>query len=70
MGYGKKQIQELENTINACPVDLVISGTPIDLSRVLKSKKPVIRVRYELEQKSGELKKIVKDFLKKFTLVK
>jgi predicted GTPase len=31
-------------------VDLVISATPIDLTRVLKVKKPMQRVRYELQE--------------------
>ena len=50
MGYGPKQIKELEETIDATPCDLVVSGTPIDLSRILKSKKPVVHVRYELDE--------------------
>jgi predicted GTPase len=50
MGYGPKQIKELEETIDATPCDVVVSGTPIDLSRVLKSKKPVVHVRYELDE--------------------
>jgi predicted GTPase len=50
MGYGPKQIKELEETIDAVPCDLVLSGTPIDLSRVLKSQKPVVHVRYELDE--------------------
>ena len=37
MGYGPKQIKELEETIDATPCDLVVSGTPIDLSRILKT---------------------------------
>jgi predicted GTPase len=31
-------------------VDLVIFGTPIDLTRVLKINKPSQRVRYELQE--------------------
>lgn len=50
MGYGPKQIKELEGTIDATPCDVVVSGTPIDLSRVLKSTKPVVHVRYELDE--------------------
>ena len=50
MGYGDKQIKELEETINAAQCDLVLSGTPIDLRRVLKANKPVVRVRYELDE--------------------
>ena len=50
MGYGAKQIQELEETINATPCDLVIVATPIDLRRVLKINRPMQRVRYELQE--------------------
>ncbi len=49
MGYGDSQIAELEETINAADVDLVIIGTPIDLGRILNIEKPAIRVRYDLE---------------------
>ncbi|MEJ2412075.1 MAG: cyclic 2,3-diphosphoglycerate synthase [Anaerolineales bacterium] len=49
MGYGEKQIHELEKTINNADVDLVIIGTPIDLGRLMKIKKPTQRVRYELQ---------------------
>lgn len=50
MGYGKKQVQELEETINATDCDLVIIGTPIDLSRIIKMNKKSIRVKYELQE--------------------
>jgi len=49
MGYGEEQIRDLEATINKSDVDLVIAATPIDLTRVLKVKKPMIRTRYELQ---------------------
>lgn len=51
MGYGGKQMRELERTINAADCDLVLIGTPIDLGSLLKINKPTMRVRYEL----GEL---------------
>jgi len=50
MGYGPKQIKELEATIDAVPCDVVVSGTPIDLGRIVKSKKPIVQVRYELDE--------------------
>jgi predicted GTPase len=50
MGYGKKQIQELENTINAVDCDMVIIGTPIDLSRIIKIDKKSVRVKYDLQE--------------------
>jgi predicted GTPase len=50
MGYGEAQTRDLEATINASDVDLVIIGTPIDLTRVIKITKPYQRVRYELQE--------------------
>ncbi len=50
MGYGEQQIRDLEKTIEAADVDLVIIGTPIDLTRVMKINRPSQRVRYELEE--------------------
>jgi predicted GTPase len=66
MGYGDKQIKDLEATINKVPCDAVIIGTPIDLNRIVKIKKPTFRVVYEL-QEIGEpsLDTILKAFLKK-----
>ena len=49
MGYGEEQIAALEETINNTPCDLVVIGTPIDLTRVLEIKHPMQRVRYELQ---------------------
>jgi predicted GTPase len=53
MGYGEEQMAELAETLNAVDADLVLAGTPIDLTRVLTLNKPVVRVRYDLEQASG-----------------
>ncbi len=50
MGYGEKQVKDLEETIASPPADLVIVGTPIDLQRVIKIKQPSQRVRYELQE--------------------
>ncbi len=50
MGYGEKMMRDLEKTINRADVDLVISGTPIDLTRIIKINKPIQRVRYELQE--------------------
>lgn len=50
MGYGEKQIRELEQTIDAIDCDLVIAATPIDLTRILKIKRPAVRVGYELQE--------------------
>jgi predicted GTPase len=50
MGYGDAQMRDLEATINASNVDMVVVGTPIDLTRVIKISKPFQRVRYELQE--------------------
>ena len=50
MGYSDQQIADLEATINATPCDVVVEGTPIDLTRVLKTNKPIAEVTYELEE--------------------
>jgi predicted GTPase len=50
MGYGRSMMDELEQTINNTDADLVIVGTPIDLSRFLRVNKPIERVRYELQE--------------------
>ncbi|HOV87914.1 MAG TPA: cyclic 2,3-diphosphoglycerate synthase [Syntrophobacteraceae bacterium] len=47
LGYGEEQIRELEATIRAVDCDLVLFGTPTDLSRLLRIDKPVLRARYE-----------------------
>jgi predicted GTPase len=57
MGYGPQQIEELEATINAVPCDVVVAGTPIDLSRVMQVNKPMVRARYDLgEVGAGRLR--------------
>lgn len=50
MGYGGKQVKDLEATIAATPCDGVIIGTPIDLRRICKIKQPSTRVGYELQE--------------------
>lgn len=60
MGYGSKQVQELESTINSSDVELVIIATPIDLSRVIKIEKNNVRVKYDLQEiGSPDLKDIL-----------
>jgi predicted GTPase len=59
MGYGDQQIRDLEATINACDCDLVVSATPIDLTKLIAIEKPTLRVRYGYDDNSeptlGEL---------------
>ena len=50
MGYGEKQIRELEKTVDAVKCDSVVLGTPIDLRRIMNINKPTVRVRYEIRE--------------------
>jgi predicted GTPase len=50
MGYGDQQVRDLERTIERVPCDIVVVGTPIDLSRLVTIRKPVVRARYDLQE--------------------
>lgn len=50
MGYGDAQRDDLEETLNKVDAELVIVGTPIDLAGILEVNKPMLRVRYELQE--------------------
>jgi predicted GTPase len=50
MGYSDEQILELQQTINAADCDVVVAGTPIDLARVVNVNKPIVKVKYELQE--------------------
>ena len=50
MGYGRKQMEELRETISRSDADLVLIGTPIDLRRVIELDKPALRVTYSLQE--------------------
>jgi len=49
-GYGDEQLRDLETTINNTDCDAVVIGTPIDLNRIIKIKKPNTRVYYNLQE--------------------
>ena len=53
MGYGPEQVADLRATLEATPADIVLAATPIDLAAVLHLERPVVRVRYDLEQFDG-----------------
>lgn len=64
MGYSRKQIKELEKTINGAKCDMVVIGTPIDLRRFMEIRKPSIRVNYETREVGNwKLEDVVKDFV-------
>jgi len=66
MGYGDAQVKDLEDTINATPADVVVEGTPIQLSRIIKVNKPIANVHYELEEVDpGTIEEMVKAAISK-----
>ena len=66
MGYGREQMNELKDTINAVPCDLVLVGTPIDLASHLKFGKPSVRVLYLLKEKTSPgLKELLEKIINK-----
>jgi predicted GTPase len=69
MGYSAEQLAELEATIAACDCDVVVIGTPIDLSRLVKIGKPSVRVTYAVED-AGEptLADVIDGFVARFGL--
>jgi len=61
MGYSDEQIADLKATIDATPADVVVEGTPISLSRILKTNKPIAEVTYELEElEPGVIEELVR----------
>jgi predicted GTPase len=50
MGYGRRQVDELRETIARSGAELVLIGTPIDLRRLLDLEQPALRVSYRLEE--------------------
>jgi len=66
MGYSRKQIDELEQTINAVECDSVLIGTPVDLRNLLNINKPAARVRYEIQEiGKPNLEDVLNKFLRK-----
>lgn len=55
MGYGKKQVRDLEATVNAVDCDLVLVATPIDLTRLIRIDKPNMRIGYRLAEEGDAL---------------
>jgi predicted GTPase len=50
MGYGRKQMQDLRETIQRSDAELVLIGTPVDLRRLIDLDTPALRVTYRLQE--------------------
>ena len=65
-GYGEQMLKDMEATVNATDCDAVIVGTPIDLARIIKIKKPNTRVYYDLQEiGKPSLDDVVEEFIQK-----
>jgi predicted GTPase len=63
MGYSEEQKRELEMTINSADCEVVVAGTPIDLGGLLHLNKPVVRVRYRIEEIDEKLDDVIDTWL-------
>jgi predicted GTPase len=65
MGYGENQLMDLEATIRASGAEVVVNGTPADLTAVIEIDIPVARVSYELSE-IGEptVRSVLDEFMK------
>jgi predicted GTPase len=50
MGYGDEQLRDLEATIDAVECDVVVTGTPFDLGRLIRTRHPLRHARYEIRE--------------------
>ncbi len=66
LGYSPQQLADLAATLDAADADLVISGTPVDLSRLLHVNKPLVTVGYEFRERGGELEGLLAQFDRRF----
>ena len=65
-GYAPEQLRDLEKTLNNIDADVVVLGTPADISKLIRINKPVVRVSYELKIVEGpSVKELVDEFLEK-----
>ncbi len=55
VGYSRREVRDLEATINAADCDVVVSATPTDLRRIVTVDKPIVQVSYELKPRGRAL---------------
>ncbi|MGI0141074.1 MAG: cyclic 2,3-diphosphoglycerate synthase [Candidatus Micrarchaeales archaeon] len=67
LGYSRKEIKDLNYTINSAKCDVVVSGTPTELRNILKVNKPIVNVRYELEERGRVLSDTIINFVRQRT---
>ena len=67
MGYNDQQIKDMEDTLNKAEAEVIIDGSPIDLEKLIKSNKPIVRVSYDIEAiKSPTIEEVLDTFINRF----
>jgi len=67
MGYTDQQIDDLEKTLNNVKADIILNGSPIDLTKLIKTNKPIVKVSYDIEPiGSPTIEEVLDDFINKF----
>ena len=67
MGYTDQQIEDLEKTLNNAKADIILNGSPIDLTKLIKANKPIVKVTYDIKSiGSPTIEEVLDDFIKKF----
>jgi predicted GTPase len=67
MGYNDQQIRDMEETLNKAECDIIVDGSPIDLGKLINSNKPIVRVKYDIQNiESPTIEEVLDDFTKKF----
>jgi predicted GTPase len=66
MGYTDQQIDDLEKTLNNVKADIILNGSPIDLTKLIKTNKPIIKVSYDIEAvKKPTIEDVLDSFIEK-----
>jgi predicted GTPase len=67
MGYNDQQIKDMEDTLNKAEAEIIIDGSPIDLEKLIKSNKPIVRISYDIEAvNSPTIEEVLDDFINEF----
>ncbi|MHA2007796.1 MAG: cyclic 2,3-diphosphoglycerate synthase [Promethearchaeota archaeon] len=67
MGYNDQQIKDMEDTLNKAEAEVIIDGSPIDLEKLIKCNKPIVRVSYDIEAiKSPTIEEVLDTFINKY----
>ncbi|MFX1497886.1 MAG: GTPase [Promethearchaeota archaeon] len=67
MGYTDQQIDDLEKTLNNVKCDIILNGSPIDLTKLIKTNKPIVKVTYDIEPvKEPTIENVLDNFTEKY----